>query len=190
LTTLTPPHGLRPELPPGLRPELPPEQFAAELPKHVVSASVLLTDPADRVLMLHQSVGYPGHPAWWQLPGGLADADEPPQRTAVRELREESGLELADDLPLLLVDYRSASGGWPPVIDFCFDGGTVAADQPIQLSAEHDGYAWRSHREWQRHLQPEQSAWFAALWRARGGAAPGFVHDGRRPGAGRRRADG
>lgn len=176
--------------PPAMTLVLPPEQFAAELPKHVVSASVLLTDPDDRVLMLHQAVGYPGHPAWWQLPGGLADPDEPPQRTAVRELREESGLELADGLPLLLVDYRSANDGWPPVIDFCFDGGTVPADRPIRLSSEHDGYAWRSQHEWRRYLQPEQRAWFSALWRARCAAAPRFVNDGREPGrergAGRR----
>ena len=162
---------------------LPPEQFAAELPKHVVSASVLLTDPGDRVLMLHQSVGYPGHPAWWQLPGGLADQDEPPQRTAVRELHEESGLRLTGPLPLLLVDYRSASDGWPPVIDFCFDGGAVARDQPIELSAEHDGHAWRTYQDWQRYLQPEQRAWFAALWQARSSAAARFVNDGREPGA-------
>ena len=161
---------------------LPPEQFAAELPKHVVSASVLLTDPDGRVLILHQSAGYPGHPPWWQLPGGLADPGEPPQRTALRELSEESGLELADGMPLLLVDYRSASDGWPPVIDFCFDGGTLPREQPIELSAEHDRYAWRSHQEWQPCLQPQQRAWFAALWRARSAAAPRFVNDGREPG--------
>jgi len=161
---------------------LPPEQFAAELPKHVVSASVLLTDPDGRVLILHQSAGYPGHPPWWQLPGGLADPGEPPQRTALRELSEESGLELADGMPLLLVDYRSASDGWPPVIDFCFDGGTLPREQPIELSAEHDRYAWRSHQQWRPCLQPQQRAWFAALWRARSAAAPRFVNDGREPG--------
>ncbi|KDN80469.1 NUDIX hydrolase [Kitasatospora cheerisanensis] len=77
---------------------LEPAAFAATLPPHVVSASVLVSDEDGRILMLHKARPYPGHPAWWQLPAGLADAGEHP----------------------LAVDYRSAADGWPPVVDFAF----------------------------------------------------------------------
>jgi 8-oxo-dGTP pyrophosphatase MutT (NUDIX family) len=111
-----------------------PEEFAATLPRHVVSAGVLLTDPAGRILMLHQANGYPGHPAWWQLPGGLADAGEQPNVTAVRETHEETGILLPGVLPLLAVDYRSPADGWPAVIDFCFDAGTVTAADEVDVA--------------------------------------------------------
>ncbi|WP_371495311.1 NUDIX hydrolase [Kitasatospora sp. NBC_00374] len=158
---------------------LPPDRFAATLPKHVVSAGVLLTDADDRILMLRQARAYPAHPVWWQLPGGLADHGERPCRTAVRETHEETGLRVDGPLPLLAVDYRRASDGWPPVIDFCFDGGT-AAGAPV-LSAEHDAYDWRSHRDWLAGLHPAQQPWFTALWRARRSRTPPYLYDGVSP---------
>ncbi|WP_327070636.1 NUDIX hydrolase [Kitasatospora sp. NBC_01250] len=162
-----------------------PEEFAATLPRHVVSAGVLLTDPAGRILMLHQAHAYPGHPAWWQIPGGLADAGEQPNVTAVRETYEETGLLLPGTLPLLAVDYRAPADGWPAVVDFCFDGGTVGAGETavpaVELSAEHDDFAWREFEQWQPCLQPEQRPWFAAVWRARTRGAVLFLNDGQQP---------
>ncbi|SEL99953.1 NUDIX domain-containing protein [Streptacidiphilus jiangxiensis] len=158
---------------------LAPEVFAARLPRHVMSACVLVTDPADRILMLHQAHGYPGHPPWWQLPGGLADLDEKPHQTALREAYEESGIELPAAPRLRVVDYRSSVDGWPPVIDFCFDAGRVPTDTPVVLSAEHDRAAWRSHAEWQPHLQPDQRDWFASVWRARTAGVVLHLNDGR-----------
>ncbi|MFD0351445.1 NUDIX hydrolase [Kitasatospora aburaviensis] len=97
-----------------LAPLLAPADFAATLPPHAVSASVLLTDAAGRILMLHQARGYPGHPAWWQLPGGLGDPGEDPVATARRETAEETGILLTAVLRPLVVDYRCAADGWPP----------------------------------------------------------------------------
>ncbi|MFJ9523637.1 NUDIX hydrolase [Kitasatospora sp. NPDC101801] len=143
-----------------------PADFAATLPPHAVSAIVLLTDAAGRILMLRQARPYPGHPAWWQLPGGLADLDEQPLTTARRETAEETGLHLTGPLRPLAVDYRSAADGWPPVIDFAFDAPPVPTGHEVQLSPEHDSCAWRTYEQWLPHLHTEQLAWFTALWRA------------------------
>ncbi|WP_405021300.1 NUDIX hydrolase [Kitasatospora sp. NBC_00070] len=59
-------------------PAIAPADFAATLPPHAVSATVLLTDAEDRILMLYRARAYPGHPAWWQLSGGLGDLGEQP----------------------------------------------------------------------------------------------------------------
>lgn len=158
---------------------MPPDEFAATLPKHVVSAAVLLADPDGRILLLHQAQPYPGHPAWWQLPGGLADTGECPNQTAARETREETGIQLPTALPLLAVDYRAPVDGWPSVIDFCFDGGTAEPGTGVVLSAEHDDYAWRPPEQWHPYLQPAQRPWFAALLRARAAGTALCLNDGR-----------
>ncbi len=147
-------------------PTIAPADFAATLPPHAVSATVLLTDAADRILMLHQARAYPGHPAWWQLPGGLGDLGEQPVTTARRETAEETGLHLAGPLRPLAVDYRSAADGWPPVVDFAFGAPAVTSAWDVELSSEHTACAWRTYDQWQPYLQPEQRAWFTSLWRA------------------------
>ncbi|MCX4744293.1 NUDIX hydrolase [Kitasatospora sp. NBC_01287] len=158
---------------------MPPDEFAATLPKHVVSAAVLLADRAGRILMLHQAHAYPGHPAWWQLPGGLADHGERPSETAVRETREETGIALPAALPLLVVDHRVPADDWPPVIDFCFDAGPAGDGVAVVLSAEHDEFAWRAPEQWRPYLQPEQRPWFAAVLRARADGAARYLQNGR-----------
>ncbi|MGW4697825.1 NUDIX hydrolase [Kitasatospora cineracea] len=137
--------------------------FAASLPRHVVSATVLVTDTDGQVLMLHQARPYPGRPPWWQLPAGLADLGEAPPATALRELAEETGLRPGGVLRSLAVDYRSPADEWLPVIDFAFAADPISAGTPVQLSGEYDAFAWRTWEQWESFLQPEQQAWFAAL---------------------------
>ncbi|MFG2697173.1 NUDIX hydrolase [Kitasatospora sp. NPDC048407] len=130
------------------------------MPPHAVSASVLVTDEDGRILMLHQARPYPGHPAWWQPPAGLADAGETPLATALRERAEETGIHPTTPLRPLAVDYRCAADGWPPVIDFAFAADPVPAGPPVHLSREHDAFAWRPHEEWLPFLQPDPSRCF------------------------------
>ncbi|MFC8452159.1 NUDIX domain-containing protein [Kitasatospora sp. NPDC057223] len=155
-----------------------PADFAAALPPHAVSATVLVTDLSGRILMLHQARPYPGHPAWWQLPGGLGDLGEQPTHTARREVEEETGLRPTGILRPLVIDYRSAADGWPPVIDFAFDTDPVPDGQPIRLSPEHDTHAWHTYDQWLPHLQPEQRDWFASLWHAHTTRTTALLTDG------------
>ena len=46
-----------------------------------------------------------GNPARWQLPKGIVDAGETPEVTALREVREEAGIEAAIVAPLDTVEY-------------------------------------------------------------------------------------
>ena len=75
----------------------------ATLPRKLVSADVLLFDEDGPILLVD-----PNYKPGWDLPGGNVGANEPPDMGAIREAREELGLELlADQLELLCVDWVS-----------------------------------------------------------------------------------
>jgi ADP-ribose pyrophosphatase YjhB (NUDIX family) len=92
-----------------------------------VSADVILRDNSGRILLVD-----PTYKPDWDLPGGMAEANEPPAEAARRELREELGLEpnLSD---LLCVDWISPHGPWDDLINFIFDGGTLSPDEVKNL---------------------------------------------------------
>src|SRR3989475_12796240 len=54
-----------------------------------VGADVILRDRAGRLLLVD-----PTYKPDWDVPGGMAEANEPPHEAARRELREELGLDL------------------------------------------------------------------------------------------------
>lgn len=61
----------------------------------------------DRVLMVR--LERPGR-SFWVLPGGAVEPDETPEEAAVREVREETGLDVAVER-LLFVDQPRMAGG-------------------------------------------------------------------------------
>jgi 8-oxo-dGTP pyrophosphatase MutT (NUDIX family) len=67
-------------------------------PSHRIGVGVVLWDDHGRVLLLHH-VFHPTMP--WGLPGGWLDKGEDPLAGAVRELREETGIDTAVFGPLI-----------------------------------------------------------------------------------------
>ena len=87
---------------------------AKNYPKPALTADIAVFSKGEggvKLLLIRRG----GHPflGCWALPGGFADAGETIERTAARELEEETGLR---DLPLRLVGIYSAPGrdprGW------------------------------------------------------------------------------
>ncbi|WKK21396.1 NUDIX hydrolase [Streptomyces olivoreticuli] len=87
-----------------------------------VAADVLLRDVTGRFLLVK-----PTYKPGWDLPGGMAEANEAPDRAAVRELEEELGLAVALRA-LLVVDWVAPHGPWDDQLAFIFDGGTVDSE--------------------------------------------------------------
>ncbi|MFF4019349.1 NUDIX domain-containing protein [Streptomyces sp. NPDC001843] len=84
-----------------------------------VSADVVLRDAAGQILLVN-----PTYKPDWDLPGGMAEENEPPEETVRRELGEELGLEVVP-CGLLVVDWVAPHGPWDDQIAFVFDGGTI-----------------------------------------------------------------
>ena len=91
------------------------------LPKKRLIAHVLLQDGAGRLLLCETQFK-----SDWELPGGIVEPDESPRLGALREVREELGV----DLPvgrLLLVDWMPPYLGWGDALELIFAGPTVTA---------------------------------------------------------------
>jgi ADP-ribose pyrophosphatase YjhB (NUDIX family) len=95
-----------------------------------VSADVLLRDEQGRVLLVK-----PTYKPGWDLPGGMAEANEAPDDAARRELKEELGLDVTLH-GLLVVDWVPPHGPWDDQLAFIFDGGTLSTDQFAALQPE------------------------------------------------------
>jgi 8-oxo-dGTP pyrophosphatase MutT (NUDIX family) len=93
------------------------------LPRKRVIAHVLLTDRDGRVLLCETQFKPD-----WELPGGIVEPGESPRLGAIREVREELGV----DWPvgrLLVADWMPPYLGWEDAVEMIFDGGQVTAEQ-------------------------------------------------------------
>ncbi|SDJ39757.1 ADP-ribose pyrophosphatase YjhB, NUDIX family [Streptomyces indicus] len=88
-----------------------------------LAAGVLLFDEEDRVLLVD-----PTYKPGWEFPGGVVEPGEAPVAAGVREVAEETGLQLSVQPRLLVIDWE------PPVppgyggIRLLFDGGRLPSD--------------------------------------------------------------
>ena len=106
------------------------------LPRKRLIAHVLMRDVDGRILLCDTLFK-----SDWELPGGIVEPGEPPALGAVREVREELGVDLALGR-LLIADWMPPYLGWDDALELIFDGGTVAqsdlagfALQPSEIAA-------------------------------------------------------
>lgn len=135
----------------------------ASLPAVYVSAAMLITDPADRVLVVK-----PNYRPYWGVPGGIVEAGEAPHDGASREIAEELGLGIpAGDL--LVVDWLPPEDARPRgIISYLFDGGTLPGPAAIRLQEEElDDAAFVTWAEAAARMPASTSARIPAARQAR-----------------------
>ncbi|MEX2109171.1 MAG: ATPase, T2SS/T4P/T4SS family [Gemmatimonadaceae bacterium] len=108
----------------------------------VVDVYVIRRNRGDWRVLTLQRAANTKRPNSWEMVHGKIDAGERPERAAVREVREETGLEI-DALYSLTVNpfYLHESQTVQLAIVFA---AFVADDSEVVLSEEHQGYEWLS----------------------------------------------
>ncbi|CAM4042097.1 NUDIX domain-containing protein [Nocardia ninae] len=80
----------------------------------------------------------------WELPSGKVDPGETLDQALIREVKEETGLDIAGIRKYLgEFDYQSGSGKKSRQFNFTVD---VIDPEPVELT-EHDAYTWTSLSE-------------------------------------------
>jgi len=134
-----------------------PDQWYAQLPTVHVAARALIRDRAGRVLLVKAS-----YRDGWDLPGGMVEAGEPPDRAAVREVREELGLDLGVRR-LVVLDWQPPRGARPrPLFACLYDLGVDADPKVVLQRSELDGWRFAALAD----LDGLMPGWTAARVRA------------------------
>jgi 8-oxo-dGTP pyrophosphatase MutT (NUDIX family) len=118
----------------------PVSDVASDLKRAAVAIALARADDAGGtgLLLTRRAAGLRAHRAQWALPGGRCDAGETPIQGALRELREELGLDLADDTVLgLLDDYPTRSGYLITPVVVWADGHQAITPNPQEVASVH-----------------------------------------------------
>ena len=143
-----------------------------------VGADVLFRDEAGRVLLVD-----PKYKPDWDLPGGMAEANEPPLDAAKREVREELGIEYVGGR-LLVIDWVAPHGPWDDSLMFIFDGGVLSKDDQARISlsdGELTGYRFVPAQEAASLLRTYVWRRLQAALQVSSSNAPAYLHDGSHP---------
>ncbi|MDG4860586.1 NUDIX hydrolase [Streptomyces sp. T-3] len=117
-----------------------------------LAAGVLLFDEQDRFLLVD-----PTYKAGWEFPGGVVEAGEAPARAGVREVAEETGIQLERLPRLLVVDWEPPKPPGYGGMRLLFDGGRLdsgSTEQVLLPGPELRGCRFVSEQEAAELLPP------------------------------------
>lgn len=135
---------------------LPPQEYYATLPKHIAGAGAIFHDADGGILLVK-----PSYRETWEIPGGGLEHGEDPWAAAVREIKEETGLELRPGR-LLVVDWvPPQDDGRPALANFLFDGGLLSTGpgrHDVQLQdGELTSWTMAAPGQWEDLLAPHMA---------------------------------
>jgi 8-oxo-dGTP pyrophosphatase MutT (NUDIX family) len=137
--------------------------MSSEAEFHQIVAVAVAVFRGDRVLCLRRAPHRDAGAGLWETVSGRVAPGEDPRQAALREAREETGLEV--ELDPRPVDIYAAHRGSAPMTVVVFRAalGAGQGESDVRLSEEHDAYAFFAPRELPERT-PERLA--AAVLRA------------------------
>ncbi|MFG2845357.1 NUDIX domain-containing protein [Kitasatospora sp. NPDC048296] len=141
----------------------PASQYLATIDRPMAWACFLVRDEQGRVLGMRNTVDT----TRWDWPGGNVEVGASPFDTALREGREEIGLDLLAENPdvvgrqrLIAIIHQQADHVRPvPSIGWVFDGGTLTEEQQARIvldPAEHSEWRFETEYHWRHFLTPQE----------------------------------
>ena len=131
------------------------------LPTKRLAACVMLFDEEGRLLVLETT-----YRKEWLVPGGIVERDESPWEGALREAREEIGIEL-DRLEFAGMDWRSSDDEYDDSLHFVFNGGVLSPEKMREIRAdgvEISDYRFADRTEALELLEPHLCKRIMACW--------------------------
>ncbi|MBQ9902074.1 MAG: NUDIX domain-containing protein [Clostridia bacterium] len=115
---------------------------------HVVAKGIVKDNTGKTLIVCRNGFKNPDGSDWWEFPGGTLEFGETPEQTLVRELREETGL---DVVPCGLLYVWSAVIHEYQIIIITYLCDCEDASRVI-LSEEHSDYRWGDRDELRQFL--------------------------------------
>ncbi|WP_229716385.1 NUDIX domain-containing protein [Mangrovihabitans endophyticus] len=153
---------------------LEPAQWYASLPSFLASASALITNPAGSAVLAVK----PNYRAWWNVPGGIMEAGEPPHVCCAREIAEELGLQVTVGR-LLVLDWVEPNPVRKAWFGYLFDGGVVADLSLIALQSEElDAVEFVDRSQLRERFTANTADRVEAGLQARASGGVAYLHNG------------
>ncbi len=111
---------------------IPPEEYYKSLPKKRMSAGTLFFNSKGELPIVK-----PNYKENWLIVGGVVDENESPRAAAIREIKEEIGLEIKD-LSLVCIEYVAEKGIKTEALHFTFSGGILSNERISQIKLQTD----------------------------------------------------
>jgi len=122
--------------------ERPPDQPMTKITPGVIEVFVIRHNGGDWRVLTLQRAADGKRPGSWETVYGKIDAREKPEKAAVRELREETGLEVEALYNVTVSSFYLHSSG---TIQMCITfAAFVADDADVSLGEEHQKFEWLS----------------------------------------------
>jgi ADP-ribose pyrophosphatase YjhB (NUDIX family) len=141
-----------------------------------VGVDALIRDRHGRVLLVD-----PSYKPNWDLPGGMAEANEPPVTALRRELAEELAIDLPQGMALVCVDWVPPHGPWDDSVMMIFNAGTLTPDQTTALhlaDSELAAFEFCTPEKAQARLRPYVWARLQAAMAAVDAGTVAYLHNG------------
>jgi 8-oxo-dGTP diphosphatase len=109
----------------------------------LVTQKIIIKNQEGKILALRRSKTDPSKPLSWDLPGGIVERGENIQDSILREVKEESGIQVEKPQLFDVFDFVTEQGTYLICIGYI----TESISTEVVLSYEHDQYEWLTKDE-------------------------------------------